>query len=188
MTSSNVYTSDSKYVFTTRYTDYALTTNKHPEATVNIAGKAGYILRITELTVNICAEKSGKKAYCTYLIKDGSKLINPEKEIQSGANSYTPVKISINQDITAGSGAVFYLHLKTSVSTSKAMVKSFQLKYEYVKISTVDDGDGAEGENTGGTLEYIIQISGTQEAVDKAYDEIVKSIGDTATVTKYTQE
>jgi hypothetical protein len=188
MSESKVYNSDAKYIFTTRYTDYELSTNKHPEATVKISGKSGYTLKIIELTVNICAEKSGAKAYCTYLLKDGTKLINPNKELQSGFNTYKPVKLSIDQEITSNDGVTFYLHLKTSQSTSKAMVKNFQIKYEYVQISNDSDGEDTEGDKYGGTLEYIIQVTGTQEAVDKAYDEIVNKIGDTAIVTKYTPE
>lgn len=183
-----VYTSNSKYIFTTRYTDYELLTNKHPEATVNIPGKPGYAINILELTVNICAEKAGKTAFCTYLFKTNNKLVNPGKEIKSTANKYNPVKMIINKQFGVGAGVVFYLHLKTSDSNSKAMVKNFQVKYEYIVIAQENDGEDSSDKNPDGTIDYIIQISGTQENVQAAYETISKMIGDTATVTKYTPE
>lgn len=169
MTESKVYSSDAAYIFTTRYADFELSSNKHPEATVTIPAKSGYNIKIVKLTVNICAQVTGQTAYCTYLLGIDSKLNDPGVVIKTTSNSYTPMELSINKTIETANDIKFYLHLKTSVTTSKAMVKNFTIVYQYVSKETVTI---TPVETTGDTKDYIIYLEGTESDVKNAIEEI----------------
>ena len=164
------YTSDPKYVFTTRYTDYALDTNRHPEVTVTLPAKAGYKIVFGKFTAKMCNELAGSMAYCTALIMSGGKRFDDIKETSTSVTTYTEVSFDIGKTVETQEEVIFYLHIKTSFSTSKAKVQSFSFEYEYVKIEE-------EEPPITGELDYIISFEGTEGQVNTALELIKKAIG-----------
>jgi len=189
MNEEKIYSSDPKYVFTTKYSDFELDTNRHPEATVTLPAKDGYDLKLLELTVNMCTQSIGNTAYCTYLLKIDGAIFNPNLTLKTTSTGYTPIKASISKQIRTSNDVTFYLHLKTSNYASKAMVKNFQIKYKYV-AKTVNvapvtpEQDTSDAEN----LEYILYISGSETDVEAAISELKKEFGDKATVETYSKK
>jgi hypothetical protein len=189
MTDEIVWSSSSKYIFTTRYTDFELDTNRHPEATVTIPAKEGYDIKLLELTVNMASQTSGNTAYCTYLLNIDGVIFNPDIELKTTSTSYTPMKVSMSKQIRTSKDVIVYLHLKSTSSTSKAMVKNFQIKYKYVAkgvnvAPVTPEQDTSDAEN----LEYILYISGSETDVEAAISELKKEFGDKATVETYSKK
>lgn len=164
------YTSDPNFVFATKYTDYELDTNRHPEATIKLPGKKGYKLVFGKFTAKMCNELAGNRAYCTALIMSGGKRFDGIKEISTNATAYTNISFDIGKTIETEEDVIFYLHLKTTSSSSKARVQSFTFEYEYVKIEQ-------EEPPITGALDYIISFEGTEEQVNATLELIKKNIG-----------
>lgn len=189
MTDEEIYNSEPKYIFTTKYQDFELDTNRHPEAKVTFPAKDGYDLKLLELTVNMATQSIGNTAYCTYLLNIDGSIFNPNHVLKTTSIGYTPIKDSMSKQIRTSNDVIFYLHLKTSNSNSKAMVKNFQIKYKYVakKVSVTPvtpEEETSEGDN----LEYILYISGTDTDVEKAIEEIKKELGDVAKIETYSKK
>jgi len=164
------YTSDPNYVFATKYTDYELDTNRHPEATIKLPGKKGYKLVIGKFTAKMCSELAGNRAYCTALIMSGGKRYDGIKEASTNVTTYTNISFDIGKTIETQEEVIFYLHLKTSSSTSKARVQSFTFEYEYIKIEE-------EEPPITGTFDYIISLEGTEAQINAALELIKTSLG-----------
>ena len=168
--SKQKYTSDEQYIFTTKYADYEIEANRHPEATIKLPAKAGYKVVMGKFTATMCAELAGNRAYCTVLLMSGGKRFDGIKEISTSLTTYTDITFDINQTIETQEEVIFYLHLKTSSSVSKAKVKSFTFEYEYVKIET------GEPPITG-TTDYIISFEGTEDQINAALALVKQSLG-----------
>jgi hypothetical protein len=164
------YNSDPQYIFATRYMDYELDTNKHPEATITLPAKKGYKLVLGKFTANICAEVAGNRAYCTALVMSGGKRFDGIKEISTNSTTYTPISFDIGKTIETQEEVIFYLHLKTTSDQSKAKVQNFTFEYEYVKIDQ-------EEPPINGALDYIISFEGTEEQINKAIDLVKQTLG-----------
>jgi uncharacterized membrane protein len=166
-----IYTSDPNFVFATKYTDYELDTNRHPEATIKLPGKKGYKLVFGKFTAKICNELAGNRAYCTALIMSGGKKFDGIKEISTNATAYTNISFDIGKTIETEEEVIFYLHLKSTSSTSKARVQSFTFEYEYVKIQQ-------EEPPITGTTDYVISLEGTESQIYDALSLIKKALGE----------